>query len=289
MVKTYAEWIIRFKWLVILLCVMAIAAMGYGAQFLTFTNDYRVFFSKENPQLLAFENLQDTYSKNDNVMMVLVPEDGNVFTEKTLRAVTWLTEQAWQTPFSTRVDSISNFQHTYAEGDDLIVEDLVFADDELTPQRIQQVREIAVNEPLLVNRLISPSGHVTGINVTIELKGENVTTENPTVVRFIRDLREEFKQKFPGIDVKLTGIIMMNRAFPEAQQYDMQYLVPFMFLMFMVVLFQCGCHGSGWLVRFLINTPFFFVHHDYSDYVDCPFGAYSDEFFNCNSSWRDKT
>jgi len=252
MVKTYANGIIRAKWLVVLVTLLVVGALGYGVQFLSFTNDYRVFFSKENPQLLAFENLQDTYSKNDNVMMVLVPEDGNVFTEENLKAITWLTEKAWQTPYSTRVDSITNFQHTRSEGDDLIVENLVYADDELTPQRIEQVKQIAINEPLLVNRLISPSGHVSGINVTIELKGENVTTENPEVVEFIRTLRSEFKQLYPHIDIKLTGIIMMNRAFPEASQYDMQNLVPFMFLVFVVVLFFWVKGLSGTLTTFFV-------------------------------------
>ena len=252
MVKGYSEWIIRFKWLVILLSLVGVLAMGYGAQFLTFTNDYRVFFSKENPQLLAFENLQDTYSKNDNVMMVLVPEGGEVFTAKTLKAVIWLTEQAWQTPFSTRVDSISNYQHTYAEGDDLMVEDLVFAEDELTPERLQKIRSIAINEPLLVNRLISPSAHVTGVNITIELKGENLSTENPQVVEFIRNLTSEFKQQFPGIEVKTTGIIMMNNAFPEASQYDMQNLVPLMFLVFIVVLFFWVKGFSGTLTTLFV-------------------------------------
>ncbi len=252
MVKTYAEIILRMRWLVVLITVLIIAAMGYGAQFLSFTNDYRVFFSKENPQLVAFENLQDTYSKNDNVMMVLAPKDGNVFTEKNLKAITWLTEKAWQTPYSTRVDSITNFQHTRADGDDLIVENLVYEDDDLTPQRIEDIKQIAINEPLLVNRLVSNSGHVTGINVTIELKGENVTTENPEVVDFVRDLKKEFVQKYPDIDVKLTGIIMMNRAFPEASQYDMQNLVPFMFLVFIIILFFWVKGLSGTLATFFV-------------------------------------
>ncbi len=252
MTKKFAEGVIRFKWLVILVSLVSVMAMGYGAQFLTFTNDYRVFFSKENPQLLAFDNLQNTYSKNDNVMMVLVPDDGNVFTESTLKAIVWLTEQAWQTPYSSRVDSITNYQHTYAEGDDLMVEDLVFAEDDLTDERIQQIKQIATNEPLLVNRLISPGGQVTGVNVTIELKGEDLTKENPQVVEFIRNLKDEFIQKFPHIGVKLTGIIMMNNAFPEASQYDMQNLVPLMFLVFIVVLFFWVKGFSGTITTLLI-------------------------------------
>ena len=105
-----------------LLClvVLWVAAMGYGAKNLTFTNDYRVFFGEDNPQLVAFENLQDTYAKNDNAMFVLAPADGNVFTQTNLAAIAWLTERAWETPYSTRVESITNYQHTSADGDDLL-------------------------------------------------------------------------------------------------------------------------------------------------------------------------
>ena len=42
-----------------------------------------------------------------------------------LSAAVWLTEAGWQAPYSRRVDSLANFQHTTAEGDDLYVRDLV--------------------------------------------------------------------------------------------------------------------------------------------------------------------
>ncbi len=121
----FFTFILDWKYLVILLSVLISAALGTGMQKLEFSNDYRMFFSKENPQLTAFEQLQDTYSKNDNVLFVLVPKDGQVFTRETLKAVRELTQEAWQLPYSLRVDSVSNFQYTYAEGDDLVVEDLV--------------------------------------------------------------------------------------------------------------------------------------------------------------------
>jgi hypothetical protein len=109
---SYARFILRHRWATIVLVLLSVSAMATGIQYLTFTNDYRVFFGADNPQLLAFENLQDTYSRNDNVMFVLAPKDGDVFTLETLAALAWLTERAWQTPYSTRVESITNYQHT---------------------------------------------------------------------------------------------------------------------------------------------------------------------------------
>ena len=120
----YGGWVIRFKWLILLPTLAVILAAGSGGRLLTFTNDYRIFFGDDNPQMLAFEVLENTYSKNDNVMFVVAPADGQVFTRETLEAVEWLTEQAWQTPYSNRVDSLSNFQHTQAEEDDMLVRNL---------------------------------------------------------------------------------------------------------------------------------------------------------------------
>ena len=132
------------------------------------------------------------------------------------------------------------------------MEDLVYADDELTPQKIAEVKRIAMHEPLLLYRLISDRGHVTGVNVTIELKGEDMTKENPQVVEFIRDLRAKFEQKFPDIEMKLTGMIIMNNAFPEASQYDMTHLVPFMFLVFIVIIYFWVKGLSGTIATFFV-------------------------------------
>ncbi|WP_277253745.1 hypothetical protein, partial [Neptunomonas phycophila] len=69
--------------------------------------------------------MQKIYSKSDNVAFVISSKKGKIFTPDAISAVHDLTNEAWQIPYSTRVDSITNFQYTYAENDDLIVEDLV--------------------------------------------------------------------------------------------------------------------------------------------------------------------
>ena len=158
MAKSFAEWLIRWRYLILIATVVLVVAAAGGLRFLTFKTDYRVFFSADNPQLKAFEELQDTYTKTDNVMFVLAPKDGQVFSRETLASVADLTEASWQIPYSLRVDSITNYQHTSAEGDDLIVADLAADPQQLDTDDFQAIRDIALNEPLLINRLISENG-----------------------------------------------------------------------------------------------------------------------------------
>jgi predicted RND superfamily exporter protein len=235
MSESFFRFVLNNKLLVIFLAIAISLLMGSGVRHLEFNNDYRMFFSEENPQLKAFEQLQNTYTKNDNVLFVVAPKDGKVFSHETLSAINELTKKAWQIPYSLRVDSITNFQHTHAEGDDLIVEDLVLDPQSLSNEELEEKQRIATSDPLLVNRLISPSAHTTGVNVTIQLPGEKLT-EVPEVVERAREIEKEIETTYPNIDIHLTGIVMMNNAFPSASLDDMKSLYPLMFVAVIMVL-----------------------------------------------------
>ena len=222
-------WVIKHRWLLIAACIILTAAAGSGLRHLTFNNDLRAFFSKANPQLQALEELENTYNKIDNVYFVIAPKNGNVFTRETLAAIEEFTEAGWQMPYSSRVDSITNFQHTHSKDDELIVEDLVHDALHMTAADIKRVKDIALSEPRLVDEWISPKGHVTGINVNILPPG-NVPDAVPEVAAYARRLAEKFRQKYPQLDIYLTGSIMFDNAFSEATKNDMTTLVPLMFM-----------------------------------------------------------
>jgi len=231
---------------VILVCITFMILAGMGAQKLEFKSDYRVFFSEENPQLTAFESMQKVYAKSDNVSFVVVPKDGNVFTSEHLAALKVLTKESWQVPYSTRVDSVTNFQYTYAEEDDMIVEDLVMSTKNLSPDELQKIKQIAINEPLLVNKIISKTGHVSVVNVTVQLPGIDPMVETPEVASSVRAIKAKFLAEHPELDVYLTGMIMMNTAFGEASLGDTSTLTPIMFLVVVITI--------GFLLRTITGT-----------------------------------
>jgi predicted RND superfamily exporter protein len=251
MIKRYGHGIIRWRYFILLatLVLVALTTLGFP---LKFDIDYRVFFKKNDPQLLAFEELQNTYTKNDNVMFVLAPQDGQIFTNKTLEAVSFLTDEAWQIPYSSRVDSITNFQHTYAEGDNIFVEDLITDAKTLSKADLERAEKIALQEPLLVNHLISQKAHVTGINITVQLPGEQLDKEVPEVVKFSRDLVDKLRNRYPHLDVYLTGMVMGNNAFPEASKQDMRFLIPIMFLVIIILLWLLLRIFSGLFATLLV-------------------------------------
>lgn len=81
-----AEFVIRWRYLTILACIGLAVGMASFAANLGIANNYRVFFSADNPELTAFEELQATYTKNDNILFVIRPASGDSFDNKTLAA-----------------------------------------------------------------------------------------------------------------------------------------------------------------------------------------------------------
>ncbi len=245
LIERYGRWVVNHPIVVLLASVVVTLMLASGAKNLSFTNDYRVFFSDQNPQLLAFEELQAAYTKSDNVLVMLRPKDGDVFTEETLNAVAELTERAWQVPYSIRVDSLTNYQHMVAEDDDLIVSDLVEEPSELNDAQLAYIKSTALAQPTLVKKLVSPDGSATGVNITMEMPPELSDEDRllPAEERRLKDpqyaleiavadarlMVEEIEANYPNIEFSTTGLVMMNQAFPEATIKDMSTIIPMAF------------------------------------------------------------
>jgi predicted RND superfamily exporter protein len=227
---------IRRPFLVILTMILIVCAAAYGASKLTFKSDYRVFFGSENPQLTAFENMQKTFTKNDGVAFVVAPIDGMVFTEEVLAAVHDLTAQSWQIPYASRVDSITNYQHTVAEGDDLLVEDLVLEPELLADLDLEKIKNITLTEPVLRKKLISEDASVTVVSVIIQLPGIDPVAEMPEVVSKVREIQAQIATAYPELEIQLSGMIMMNSSFTESALKDFSTLVPLMFVVIAVAM-----------------------------------------------------
>lgn len=242
--SNWGKFVIKYRWLVLISTTILAFGAGFGGQFVRFNSDYHVFFSKDNPQLLAYDALQEKYSKDDNVFIVISPKEGPLFTQANLDAIEQLTNNSWQVPYSSRVDAITNFQYTRAEGDDLYVDDLISDALNKTDGELEELKQIAINDSRLVNRLINKDGSVTAVNVTVRLPDAD-NGENTEIVAYVRDMMAEFQGANPNLDIHLSGMVMLNAAFFEAASGDSATLTPLMFLFIVITIFLTTRSLSG--------------------------------------------
>lgn len=234
MEKRFAEGVIQFRWFIIIGTILVCGLAGYGAQYIKVSSESRDNFGPENPQLKAFEELEATFSRVENVFFAIQPKQGDIFTRETLAAIEELTEETWRTDYVNRVDSITNYQHTQTEEDDLIVSNLVEFPLDLTDEDLNRIRDIALNEPLVVNRLVSSDGKVAGINIDIHFDG----SQDPTLKKahWAWNKKQEMIEKYPDLNIYVTGSVIIGASFAETALRDLKLQTPIMYLFVILVM-----------------------------------------------------
>ena len=241
--KRFAERVLAARWPVILATLFFVAVASAGIARLEFSANYRIFFDEDNPQLLALEALEDTYGKNDNVAFLIVPDDGDATSQKALSAAVWLTNRAWKTPYSRRVDSLANFQHTTADGDDLYVRNLVETEDLTQAEARSRIRAIALSDPRIAGSILARNGDVSVVSVTVEMPEEDLLDAVAEVAEFARSAAAEAEKRFPGIDLRVVGTVMVSQTFLEASIGSQMIFLPASLLLMALIL---GILIRGW-------------------------------------------
>ena len=235
----FAELVISKRWLVIGVTVSTMVLAAIGVFLLEFAADYRIFFDDDNPQLLALDELEQTYGKSDNVAFLIVPKDGNATSENALLATIWLTDAAWQTPYTRRVDSLANFQHTTADGDDLYVRNLVDPDEISLLRTQSNIRNVALSDPRIAGSILARNGDVSVVNVTVELPelpGGDLLKPVAEVAKFAKATATEAETLFSDLDIRVVGTVMVNQTFVEAAINSQLVFLPVSLVLMAVIL-----------------------------------------------------
>lgn len=241
----YIDLVLRRRWLVIAVAALFMLAMAAGARFITVSNEHRIMFGEDNPQLAAFDALEDTYSVSNTALIAIAPRAGSVFTRDVLGVVEDLTDAAWLAPYSTRVNSLTNYFHSEAMEDDLVVGPLVEDARSQSDADLERIESIALDSPEVVGRLVSPDGRVAGLTINFAL-GDNPDLAVLELTDYLDTMLAEARAANAEMDFFLTGEVVMNRAFADATQDDLERLLPIVFGLIVI--------ASTILLRSLLGT-----------------------------------
>lgn len=224
---------------------------GIGMHKLNFASDYKIFFDENDTELLRLEQLQGEFNRTENVFIMLEPKSGSIYTRDNIKLVFELTQALWKVPYTSRVDSITNYPHSSAMGDDIVIEEFVYEVEDISPDRVEFIRVHSRNEKDLLHKLITEDGRYTAINLTLNFPSNDVKSETLEVNAAVEIILDKMRIENPDVNFYHSGIAVLNGAFIKAAKRDFITLIPLMMI--------CVLIATGWVLGSFKSAGLIFI------------------------------
>ena len=223
LIERFCRFIIFHKKKTLVIGLILIAIITSGASFLETPTGYRAFVENDQPNYADILDLEEKYGMIDTLSFVIKPNEGNIFQKDVLKLIKELTEISWQTPHSTRVNSLTNHQYTTVDGDDINISDFVDSVESLDNSDLKELKELALKEKTLVNFILSKSAKVSFINIYLDVPDQE-GFEKP--INFAEKQKKLFSEKYPEIFVTVAGSARYSHNFQTTARTDATTMYP---------------------------------------------------------------
>lgn len=245
----FVSFLVDHPWRALLVGLATLMAAMPGAQYVQPDFSYRVWFNDDDPLIQEFDRFERRFG-NDETILVVVHSPSGIFDVESAKLLQDLTEALWQTPEAIRVDSLSNFNWTHAEEDDLMVEPLLPTDLELTPELLAERKAVAQKHESIPGYLMSKDA--TAALVMVSLKPAlDANTDYMTVTAGVKEILAKFEGKGDH-EFFLTGGPPLSDAFRDASQKDMGTMLPLTFLLTILFLFGTFRRLTGMILPIVV-------------------------------------
>ena len=173
-----------------------------------------LYFTDDNVDFQTLQKMESRYAPDTSLIFVFAPNEGDIFTTESLKAIEEITEIAWTLPYVSRVDSISNFQHTEIDGDTLSTDYLYTQADTLSNDDIQKIKRIALNEKALLRQTLSESGNIAAIIATVNI--DEAQTQALEIMPLANKAADKLRLKYPGGKIMFLGDVPIAAATNKA-------------------------------------------------------------------------
>ena len=230
------SWVVEHPKLILICTILIVAIFAVGLKNLSISNDFRVYLSKDNPQLIAFESFESHYVKSDSATFVVTAKQGDIFTKNGLTLINELTERSWLVEYAYRVSSLTNYQYTESNNDEIITDYFVDDSSRLDPAALDEIRRIALSEKRLIHSMIPPDGKLTVIVINLYLD-KNTPNASITVTEEMETIRDQFRKRYPGFQIDNGGSTAFNTTLARAVENDLSRLMPLSYAIIFIGLF----------------------------------------------------
>ena len=200
----------------VLCFIFLISALAFvGILEFKIQNNPRVFFSPESSDYLAFQDFENKYGTRENIIFIVSNRGDSLFNKKALSILKELTEEGSEIPNSSRVQSITNFPRIQVDGDEISINNLIEDPLSLSNEEIHSIEKFALGEPSLKRKLISESGTVAMVMISVNLAADDFSNTSADKAQVIL---KRYKNRYPDLDFMLLGTLIYNQALTAASE-----------------------------------------------------------------------
>ncbi len=251
---------LSMPWFVVLLITAITVFFALQLPKAVMDNDTTHFIPPSDPNRGAFDRVEKIFPGSQLAMMVGMKAPGkSVLEGPAMEDVRRLTKIIEDMDGVGQVTSISNADFVRAEGDSLVVEDIVPKTYAGTPAEIRDAKRRILSWDMYAKALVSSDFRTTQITVGINqnVKDNDAEDYKAKVYRGVQDAIRGLGLVEKGWEVHITGAPVIASLMSETMRHDLVVLIPLVILVVVVVLFLSFRRVEGValpLVSVLIST-----------------------------------
>jgi predicted RND superfamily exporter protein len=194
------------------------------------------FLPKENKARVIAEYIDDTFGGQSMILVGLERPYGNVFEPEFLKRIRDYADAVETIRFVKNTNSIVTTQYISADGDSIVVDDMVPEGFSGTPEEIAELRRRISSWDMLRGSIVSDNLSATQIIINLDVTTEEAV--GPEVTASIMEIRNTAQEMFSGMaEVYVTGQTLINATINEAMIKDNMLLIPLVVIVVLAVLF----------------------------------------------------
>ena len=228
--QKYIDFLQKYKYFIIMGTTLLVALLSLSLKNLAYEGSYKIWFDKDSSIIQNYEQFRSRFSGDDTFIVAFRDENG-IFNKKAVETILYLTQAFKKFDGVRKVESLSNYQCISSEDDDIIVEDFLYGDDDLTLKR-----SLALQDELILHQLISQDGKTTMIALSLSEKMGSDEEVNIAVFQKLQELLAK-ESKNRGYKFYITGLPAVTASLVTISQGDAMVLMPLAVIVVVAFLF----------------------------------------------------
>jgi predicted RND superfamily exporter protein len=227
LMTSFGKWVVRLRWVILLLVLLITAGLVSATKHLTVNNDYDTWFPENDRVTEIYRMVDKQFGANALVFAVLDFSGKGTFDPESLALVQRMTDALESIDELFNVSSLTNIVDIRKTDYGIEVGDLIPEIPE-TGEELERLKEYVLSKEMYVNTLISPDAKYTVLVANIE-GGADEGAAAHKILETIKEVAGDHPYYFGG-----DPAILVYMDLYMAQ--DLALLVPLMLVVMIVIL-----------------------------------------------------